>query len=80
MTKKEKKEWGGVLAEIFTNGGSELVIEHTHGFSDCIPLEVAKEINGNTEVGEEIEHYMNIELAKKFARFAGGKFIPKGGK
>ena len=75
MNKREKKEVGGILANLFESGGSDLLMEHYQGYSDCIPQEAAEALRENTELGEELEDYMNIELAKSFAKFAGGKFV-----
>ncbi|MDH4291605.1 MAG: hypothetical protein OEV56_03230 [Dehalococcoidia bacterium] len=77
MTKSEKKQIAGILAEIFEDGGVEAIIEHYNGFSDCIPLEATQHLSANDEIGEEIEEYMYVLLAKKYAKFAGGKFVPK---
>lgn len=80
MTKKEKKETGEGLAEIFCDGGSDKLIEHYNGFSDFLGDDAQEALNSNSDLGEEIEQYMNIALAKKFAKYAGGKFVMKGGK
>ena len=77
MNKKEKKEIGGILATIYDDGGFEALIEHYNGFSDCLSKEAVEELNQNTEIGEELEDYMAIELAKKWAKLAGGKFVAK---
>jgi hypothetical protein len=77
MNKKEKKLYGGILATIFDQGGFEALIEHYNGYSDCLPKEAVEELHQNTPIGEEIEQYMHVELAKKYAKYAGGKFIAK---
>jgi hypothetical protein len=80
VTKREKKIAGKALAEIYDYAGFEAIIEHSHGYSDYISKEAASALRENNEDGEEIENYMNIILAKNFAKFAGGKFVPKGKK
>jgi hypothetical protein len=80
MNKKQIKELGGCLAEVFENGGSDALIEHYNGFSDFLSDEAQEALNTNSDLGEEIEFQMNIALAKRYAKLAGGKFIPKGGK
>jgi hypothetical protein len=77
---KEKKEYGAALGELFTDGGSDTLMELYNGMTDIDwPKEVLHALNEADELGEEIESYMNIYLAKKFAKDAGGKFIPHGG-
>jgi hypothetical protein len=80
MNKKQIKELGGCLAEVFESGGSDALIEHYNGFSDFLSDEAQEALNTNSDLGEEIEFQMNIFLAKRYAKLAGGKFIPKGGK
>lgn len=80
MTKKEIKEVGEQLAEVFSDGGSETIIEIYNCGADWLPNEAALALNENSELGEKIEDQMNIALAKKYAKFAGGKFVMKGGK
>jgi len=79
MTKREIKDTGECLAEVFCDGGTDALLEHYNGFSDFLSDEAAEALNQNTELGEDIEEQMNIALAKKFAKYAGGKFIPHGG-
>jgi len=79
MTKKEIKELGATLAECFNDGGSETLVEIYNGGADWLPYEAAMALHDNTDLGEDIEEQMNIALAKKYAKFAGGKFIPHGG-
>lgn len=79
LSKKEKKETGELLGELFCDGGHELLMEHYHNSSECLDEPVAAELRENTVIGEEIEEFMAIYLAKKFAKLAGGKFIPHGG-
>lgn len=80
MTKKEKKEIGEILAEVRDEGGFEAIIEIYNCGADWLPHEAQVALNENSELGEEIEEYMALALAKKWAKYAGGKFIPKGGK
>lgn len=77
MTKREKKVIGGILAELFESGGSDALIEVYHCGADWLPEEAQHALLDNTELGEEIEEFMNIDLAKKFAKYAGGKFVPR---
>lgn len=77
LTKKEKKEIGETLAELRDEGGFEAVIEVYNCGADWLPTEAQMALHENTEVGEEIEQYMSIALAKKWAKYAGGKFVTK---
>ena len=82
ISKKQKKEIGECLAEIFGDAGSERLMEiynGGHDIEDEYFIAGFKHCNENDEIGEEIELYMTIALAKKFAKYAGGKFIPHGG-
>jgi hypothetical protein len=85
MNKKQIKELGGCLAEVFESGGSDALMEHYNGFSDFLSDDAQEALNTNSELGEEIEFQMNIVLARRYAKLAGGRFVPnfippKGGK
>lgn len=79
MTKKEIKETGEALAEVFCDGGTEALLEHYNGFSNFLGDDAMEALSSNSDLGEDIEEQMHIALAKKFAKYAGGKFIPHGG-
>jgi hypothetical protein len=80
LNKKQIKETGECLAEVYCDGGTDALLEHYNGFSDFLGDDAQEALNTNSDLGEEIELQMNITLAKKFAKYAGGKFVVKGGK
>jgi len=77
MNKREIKDTGESLAEVFESGGADALLEHYNGFSDFLGDEATEALNTNSDLGEDIEFQMNIALAKKFAKYAGGKFVAK---
>lgn len=77
MTKREIKDIGETLAECFNDGGSDTLIDIYNCGADWLPDEAGRALNENSELGEEIEQYMAIALAKKWAKYAGGKFVAK---
>lgn len=75
LTKREKKEIGEMLAECVDDAGFDQLVEIYNCGADWMPRAVQLALHTNTELGEEVEEFMWADLAKKYSKRAGGKFV-----
>ena len=80
LSKKVLKEFGKMLAYQNEEAGLDRYTDIANGsmlFDESESNECIEHISADDEIGEEIDRYMAIELARVWAKRAGGKFIKK---